>query len=105
MKEKITTTDTNVAKKYREKTGFEWPPPPDYDSFPSKAEPGAKETLNNTNDRIINQMSEIRAQNNQNWMDILKLSFRVAPDEAKEIMQKIVECDEKIKDLSKELVK
>jgi len=100
------TTDTNVAKRYREKTGFEWPPPPDYDSFPSGPKPGAfKETLNNTNDRIINQMSEIRAQNNDNWMDILKLSFRVAPDEAKEIMRRIVDCDEKIKDLSKELVK
>ena len=101
------TTNTNIAKRYREKTGLEWPPPPDYDSFPSKAEPGAfKETLNNIdNDRIINQMSEIRAQNNQNWMDILKLSFKVAPDEAKEIMRRIVDCDEKIKDLSRQLVK
>jgi len=56
-----------------------------------------------TND-IFNQVKKIRTQNNENWMELLRLAFRIDPYNAKKIMQKIVECDEKIKDLCKELI-
>jgi len=55
-------------------------------------------------DDIFNQIKKIRVQNNDNWLDILKLAFRLDPYNAKKIMQKIVECDEKIKNLCKELI-
>jgi hypothetical protein len=54
---------------------------------------------------IINQIQEIRTRNNQNWMDLARLAFEVAPDRAKEIMKRITECDSEILNLSKELSK
>ena len=53
---------------------------------------------------ILDKIQQIREKNNKNWLDILKLAFRLDPYNAKKIMQKIVECDEKIKDLCKELI-
>ena len=58
-----------------------------------------------TDKDIFTQIQKIREENNKNWIDILKLAFEVSPDKAKIIMQKIVECDEQIKDLCKELIK
>jgi len=58
-----------------------------------------------TDKDIFTQIQKIREENNKNWIDILKLAFEVSPDRAKIIMQKIVECDEQIKDLCKELIK
>jgi len=58
-----------------------------------------------TNKDHFNQIQNIREENNKNWMALMKLAFEVSPDRAKIIMQKIVECDEQIKDLCKELIK
>ena len=33
--------------------------------------------------KIINKIQEIRSKNNVNWMDLLRLAFKNAPDEAK----------------------
>jgi len=52
---------------------------------------------------IINQIQEIRTRNNKNWMDILRLAFKHAPDEAKKIIANITECDAEINRLSKKL--
>jgi len=52
---------------------------------------------------IINQIQEIRAKNNKCWMDILRLSIKVAPNESKKIMQKINKYDAMISKLTKEL--
>lgn len=52
---------------------------------------------------IINQISKIRARNNENWMDILQLAFQYAPEEAKKIMKDITECDSQITELTKKL--
>ena len=54
---------------------------------------------------IIDQIQEIRTRNNKNWMDILKLAFKHAPDEAKKIMADITECDAEINKLTRELTK
>ena len=58
-----------------------------------------KETL------ILNQVEDIRKTNNRNWMDLARLAFEVAPERAKEIMQKITSCDAQINELTKELGK
>jgi len=55
-------------------------------------------------DNILNQIEEIRKRNNHLWMKILRLAFKYAPNESKVIMTNIVEYDEKIKDLCKELI-
>lgn len=54
---------------------------------------------------IIGEISKTRAKNNKCWMNILKLAFKHAPDEAKEIFAEITENDWKINKLSKELCK
>ena len=39
--------------------------------------------------KIIDEIEQVRSQNNVNWMDILRLVFIHAPDEATELMRKI----------------
>lgn len=52
---------------------------------------------------IINQIEKIRANNNVNWMDLLRLAFKIAPDEAKILVRKINSDDEKISNLFSQL--
>lgn len=52
---------------------------------------------------IIDDIEKIREKNNVNWMDILRLAFTHAPKEAKEIMGRVNNHDNKISDLLKEL--
>jgi len=54
---------------------------------------------------IIDQIEKIRAENNKNWMNLLRLALKYAPEEAKETFNKITDCDKKINDLMKEMVK
>jgi hypothetical protein len=56
-----------------------------------------------TDDEIINDIENIRSKNNVNWMDILRLSFRFAPKEARKLISKVNESDMKIASLLKEL--
>jgi len=52
---------------------------------------------------IINEVEQIRSKNNVNWMDILRLAFEHAPDEARKLMGRVNEYDQRISDLLKEL--
>jgi len=52
---------------------------------------------------LIDDISKIRARNNKNWMEMLKLAFQYAPDRAKKIMKDITDCDNQINELSKKL--
>ena len=52
---------------------------------------------------IIDQIEKLRTRNNVNWMDILRLAFREAPEEAKKMMKKIDHEDTRISDLVKKL--
>lgn len=52
---------------------------------------------------IINEIEKIRSKNNVNWMDILRIAFKHAPEESRSIMGKINQSDDKISDLLKEL--
>ena len=52
---------------------------------------------------IIDEIEKVRSRNNVNWMDILRLSFKHAPDESKKIMAKINNEDDEISRLFKKL--
>ena len=49
--------------------------------------------------KIIKQVEKIRAKNNVNWMNILRLAFKLDPKEAAKIMKKINYDDKKISNL------
>ena len=55
--------------------------------------------------KLINQIQKIRSKNNVNWMDILRLAFKLDPKEASKIMKKINYDDKKISSLLSKLSK
>lgn len=59
----------------------------------------------NTHLAVIDQIEAIRGKNNKNWMDLLRLAFKHAPDEAAEIMAGIYEQDAEISALVKQLMR
>ena len=54
---------------------------------------------------IINVIQKVRSKNNVNWMNILKLAFKLDPKAAKKIMKKINYDDKKISKLLSKLGK
>ena len=52
---------------------------------------------------IIDEVEKIRTKNNVNWMDILRLAFKHAPEDARKLMSKVNEYDGRISNLLKEL--
>jgi len=54
--------------------------------------------------KIIDEIEKVRTKNNVNWMDILRLAFIHAPEDAKELMRKINTSDDEISDLLKKLL-
>ena len=52
---------------------------------------------------VISKIEKIRSKNNVNWMNILRLAFKLDPKSASKIMQKINYDDKKISDLLKKL--
>tara|TARA_Y100001980_G_C14255330_1_gene98822 strand:- start:27 stop:212 length:186 start_codon:yes stop_codon:yes gene_type:complete len=61
--------------------------------------------MKNNSLKIIKQIEKIRAKNNVNWMNILRLAFKLDPNEAKKIMKKINYDDKKISALLNQLSK
>ena len=55
--------------------------------------------------KVINQIEKIRSKNNVNWMDILRLAFKLDPIEASKIMKKINHDDKQIARLLSKLAK
>ena len=55
--------------------------------------------------KIIDKIEKVRKTNNINWMDILRIAFKYAPEEAKNLMEKINKEDKKISILLKKLTK
>ncbi len=53
---------------------------------------------------IIDEIEKVRTRNNVNWMDVLRLAFTHAPEEAKELMKKINVADDEISELLKKLL-
>jgi len=56
-----------------------------------------------TDDEIIGEIQEIRSRNNTHWMDVVRLAFKLAPEEARSIFKKIKQCDHDINELLSEL--
>jgi methionyl-tRNA formyltransferase len=56
-----------------------------------------------TDDQIIDDIQNIRKQNNTHWMDVVRLAFRETPEEARDIFKRIKFCDYKVNELLKEL--
>lgn len=54
---------------------------------------------------IINEIEKIRNKNNVNWMDILRIAFKHAPEEARTVMSRINKDDNKISELLEQLSK
>ncbi len=54
---------------------------------------------------IINVIQKVRSKNNVNWMNILKLAFKLDPKAAKKIMKKINYDDKRISKLLSKLGK
>jgi methionyl-tRNA formyltransferase len=52
---------------------------------------------------IIDEIEKVRSKNNVNWMDILRLAFKYAPSEARQIMAKINKDDNRISELLEQL--
>ena len=52
---------------------------------------------------IISKIEKLRSKNNVNWMNILRLAFKLDTKSASKIMQKINYDDKKISDLLKKL--
>ena len=55
--------------------------------------------------KIINQIQRIRSANNVNWMNLLKLSFKLDPKKSSQIMKKINYDDKRIAKLLNKLAK
>ena len=55
--------------------------------------------------KIIKKIENIRSKNNVNWMNILRLAFRLDPKSSIKIMKKINYDDKKISELLKKLTK
>jgi hypothetical protein len=53
--------------------------------------------------KIIDAIEKVRTRNNVNWMDILRLSIRHAPDDAIDLLKKVNNEDERISELFKKL--
>ena len=54
---------------------------------------------------VISKIEKIRSKNNVNWMNILRLAFKLDPKSATKIMKKINYDDKKISNLLKKLSK
>jgi hypothetical protein len=55
--------------------------------------------------KIIDKIEKIRSKNNVNWMNILRLAFKLDSNNASKIMKKINYDDKKISILLKKLSK
>tara|TARA_B100001765_G_C19332471_1_gene262368 strand:- start:301 stop:498 length:198 start_codon:yes stop_codon:yes gene_type:complete len=55
--------------------------------------------------QIIKKIENIRKNNNENWMNLLRLAFKYSPAHAAKIMSKIYIDDNKISKLVKKLSK
>ena len=55
--------------------------------------------------KVFNEIEKIRSKNNKNWMNLLRLSYDVKPKETIEIINQILNKDEKLIFLAKKLTK
>ena len=49
--------------------------------------------------KFIDEIEKVRTRNNVNWMDILRLAIRNAPEDAIDLLKKVNSEDERISEL------
>ena len=54
---------------------------------------------------VISKIENVRKKNNKNWMDILRIAFKYAPNEAAKVLAEIYKEDKKLNSLAKQLTK
>jgi len=55
------------------------------------------------NEKIIDDIEKVRSKNNVNWMDIVRLAYKHAPQETIKILKNIKKADKEINNLMDEL--
>ena len=55
--------------------------------------------------KLIKQIESVRSKNNKNWMDLYRLAFSKAPEEAIVLIKKILIKDKKVSSLAEKLLK
>lgn len=54
---------------------------------------------------LIDAIERIRAENNRHWMNLVRLAFKFAPDDARAILRNIQRLDGDVRRLTQELAK
>ena len=54
------------------------------------------ENKNKSKNKIIGTIQKIRAKNNKNWMDLMRLAFKHAPKKSSKVMKRINSADKKM---------
>jgi len=49
--------------------------------------------------KIIDEIEKIRTRNNINWMDLLRIGLKYAPEQTKKVIRKINSDDNRISEL------
>ena len=49
--------------------------------------------------KLIDEIEKIRTANNVNWMDLLRVAFKAAPSETKQLIRRINSDDKRISEL------
>ena len=62
-----------------------------------------KKNLNHLS--VISKIENVRKKNNKNWMDILRIAFKYAPNEAAKVLAEIYKEDKKLNSLANQLTK
>ena len=57
----------------------------------------------NKSDQLINKIQQIRSKNNNNWMDILRLSIKLDYKNTSILIKEIYKQDTKISNLAKKI--
>ena len=55
--------------------------------------------------KIIKQIEKVRAKNNNNWMDLYRLAFKVDPEGAIKIIKKIIMRDRNVHKIGLKIIK
>lgn len=55
--------------------------------------------------KVIDKIEKVRSKNNVNWMDVLRLALKHAPEKTIKLMQEINKKDKKISSLFSSLKK
>ena len=54
---------------------------------------------------LVNKIQKIKTKNNNNWMDLLKLSLKLDPKKTSKILSEIYRFDQQISKIAKKLSK